>query len=108
MGLDTVEIVMAVEEAFHIELNDSEAEKPHTPRQLIDLVLRKAAHANSDICLTQRSFHLLRRILIQSCSFHRNQIRREPPLRVYYPDHVVQRAFSNFQPNSRWKRPSNW
>jgi acyl carrier protein len=41
MGLEGVEIVMAVEERFDIVIADAEAELLVTPRDIIDCVMRK-------------------------------------------------------------------
>jgi acyl carrier protein len=65
MGLDAVEILMEVEEAFDITLDDAEAEKMATPRDLIESVSRKVTQAAPSTCLTQRSFNLLRKALLQ-------------------------------------------
>ncbi len=48
MGLDAVEIVMAVEEAFDIQIENSEAEKVLTPGQLVDLVLSNVQLTNTN------------------------------------------------------------
>ncbi len=39
MGLDTVEFVMAVEDAFQLKIPDAKAQKMLTPRQVVDYVL---------------------------------------------------------------------
>jgi hypothetical protein len=65
MGLDGVEIVMAVEDAFEIKIEDKEAEKCITPRDVIDLVMGKVQPSDEQVCLSQRSFHLLRRAFIE-------------------------------------------
>ena len=57
MGLDGVEIVMKVEEAFGITIDDAEAGKITTPGQLIELVLSKVGRTVDEACLTQRAFH---------------------------------------------------
>ena len=41
MGLDAVEIVMAVEDEFGITISDAEAAECRTPRMIIDLVVSK-------------------------------------------------------------------
>lgn len=74
MGMDGVEIVMKVEEAFDIQIEDSEAAKLLIPRQLIDLVEAKVANVETTVCLTHRAFNLLRRQLVQSQGMLRDQI----------------------------------
>ena len=41
MGLDGVELVMAIEEEFGCDITDPEAERVATPRDLIDLLMAK-------------------------------------------------------------------
>lgn len=41
MGLDAVELVMAIEEEFGIDISDAEAEAMATPRALIDFIWGK-------------------------------------------------------------------
>ena len=41
MGLDLVELVMAIEEGFDIEIRDEEAQKIRTPRMYYEIVQRK-------------------------------------------------------------------
>jgi len=45
MGLDAVEVVMAIEEHFGISLSDADAARCVTPAILIDLVLAKVSEA---------------------------------------------------------------
>lgn len=40
-SLDAVELVMALEERFGIEISDEDAEQLHTVQQVIDYVLRQ-------------------------------------------------------------------
>jgi hypothetical protein len=56
MGMDGVEIVMAVEDAFDITIADKEAEKIVTPRDLIELVMAKVRKSDMAVCLTQWRF----------------------------------------------------
>ena len=85
MGLDGVEIVMKVEEAFDISIDDAEAGKCATPGQLIDLVLSKVGRTVDEACLTQRAFHRLRAALMRNLGVPRNQIRPDILLGSLFP-----------------------
>jgi hypothetical protein len=64
MGLDAVEIVMEIEEAFDIHLEDAEVQRISTPRDMIEVVMSKVAQADAEGCLTQRALNLLRAALL--------------------------------------------
>jgi acyl carrier protein len=74
MGLDAVEIIMKVEEAYDIQIEDSEAEKILTPRQLTDLILAKTASSQASGCLTQKAFNLLRAFCVRTFAIERARI----------------------------------
>lgn len=61
MGLDSVELVMAFEAAFGIDIPDAVASGMITPRQTIDYVESRLATVPADYCLTQQIFFRLRR-----------------------------------------------
>jgi hypothetical protein len=75
MGMDGVEIVMAVEERFGVTIPDSEAELARTPGMLVDLVMAKMSTSGIDACRTQRAFHLTRRFLVKRNGIARDAIR---------------------------------
>jgi acyl carrier protein len=85
MGLEGVEIVMALEERFDIAIEDAEAEKTVTPGLLIELIMSKVGRTNDATCLTQRAFHRLRAALMRQFGLKRNQIRPETPLADLFP-----------------------
>ena len=74
MGLDAVEILMAVEDAFDVRLEDVEAEKIRTPGDLIGVVMQKVARADVSVCLTQRAFNLLRQALLRHLPLKRRDV----------------------------------
>jgi acyl carrier protein len=94
MGLDGVEIVMAVEDAFDITIENSEAEKCPTPGQLIELAMSKVATTTTQICLTHRSFNLLRGFLVSRYSLGRKTIRPDTLLSTAFP---TERRFAGLQ-----------
>jgi acyl carrier protein len=74
MGLDAIEITMPVEEAFDIRIEDAEVASIATPRDLIEIVLRKVTQVNAGACLTQRAFNLLRAALLRQLPLGRRDV----------------------------------
>lgn len=77
MGLDTVEIVMAIEERFGIDIPNDEAENLFTTRDLIEFVYGKVRHniADKRVCLSQRAFYRIRRQLQEKLDLSRDAVR---------------------------------
>lgn len=61
MGLEAVEVVMGLEEAFALEIPDEVAARLLTPRQVAEYVAARLPVVPSDGCATQRTFYALRR-----------------------------------------------
>lgn len=60
MGLDIVEFIVAVEDAFELVIPNAVAERLTTPRRLIDYLTACLPPALDDTCLSQRAFYNLR------------------------------------------------
>jgi len=80
MGLDAVELIMGVEETFHISLADDELEKTQTAGALRDLIIQKVKTSNASTCLSMAAFNIIRRALISSCGVSRRAVRPESKL----------------------------
>ncbi len=80
MGLDAVEIVMAVEERFGIAITDAEATACTTPGLLVDLVMEKLPQGDAGSCASRRAFHLLRSALAETTETPRETIRPDSAL----------------------------
>jgi len=74
MGLDAIEITKLLEEAFNIGFEDAEIGQVSTPRDLIELIMSKVAHADPAGSLTQRAFNLLRAALLRQLFLERRDI----------------------------------
>jgi len=61
MGLDSVELLMSVEDKFGIRIEDSEAENICTVQHFADTVFSKIIINPSDKCLTQIVFYRIRK-----------------------------------------------
>lgn len=77
MGLDAVEFVLSVEDAFGIAIPDVDAEQLTTPRILADYIERRVPQGSSAVCRSQRAFYLLRAGVVQAHRVPRDRIRPE-------------------------------
>ncbi len=76
MGLDTVEILMELEDAFAITFPDSEAERLVSVGDTFEyIVARLAARAPRGPCLSAGTFYRLRRELIDRLEVQRSRVR---------------------------------
>ncbi len=108
MGLDGVELILAVEEEFGVEITVADAEKLRTPRDLVDCLLAKIAAARPEVCQSQRAFYTLRRALSAQTGQPRKTITPATPLADLLPEDVLDPAWSRLreavQPE-RWPAP---
>ena len=81
MGLDLVEMIMAVEEQFEISIADADAATLRTSRQLAAYVFARLPKtqaenaADTNFCWSQVAFYRLRRALVQQFKIPRRLIR---------------------------------
>ena len=61
MGLDSIEIVMCVEETFGFDITDAESENLLTPRDLANIIMTKVPTIPQEQCEKQKIFFRLRR-----------------------------------------------
>jgi acyl carrier protein len=75
VGLDSVEFVLATEEAFQIAIPDTDAEKLLTPRDVVDYVYARVGSGPDFGCLEQRAFYRLRRASMRLFQTERSAIK---------------------------------
>jgi acyl carrier protein len=75
MGLDGVELVMAVEEEFKIAISDADAAECVTVGKLVDLVDARLRHDATEPCPSQRGFHAVRKHLIHQLGVKRAEVK---------------------------------
>lgn len=66
MGLDSVELLMSVEDAFEIRISDQDAATFVTPRLLIDHVFNHLPSSDAGPVLLQRAFYRVRKAIALS------------------------------------------
>lgn len=81
MGLDSVELVMRVEESFGVTISDAEAVRCETPADVIALVLGKIQTSGTNGCLSQRGFYVLRRALSEKLGIDRRAVTLDTGIR---------------------------
>jgi hypothetical protein len=97
MGLDAVELVMAVEEKFGISITDEEATKTSTIGDLKRLVRAKLDVADGPGCLTQQAFHLIRKNATAEFGVLRASLRPDTTLETIVPQANRRESWQHFQ-----------
>jgi len=98
MGLDGVELVMAVEESFDISISDSEACELITPALLIDHVQRSIKSLpDRKPCISLRAFHQIRASLAKTTSTKRSDIRLRTQIKMLFRKPVRHELWSAFR-----------
>jgi hypothetical protein len=85
MGLDSVELVMALEEQFGVSFTDEEYTRCRTPGNLIDVLCAKFQKTEEQFCLSQGAFYILRRTCMQQFNTPRQTITPDTPLQEFFP-----------------------
>jgi hypothetical protein len=93
MGLDAVELTMAVEEAFDIEIADQEAVKLNTVGQMYAYVVSRLAFPQRERCASSAVFYRTRRALMDLYGTQRRSITPSTRMETLLP------------PGQRW---SHW
>jgi len=85
MGLDGVELIMAIEEEFKIAVSDAEASESDTVGKVVDLVYARLRHTTEDPCLSQHGFYVVRKSLMEQLGLSRSAIKPDSRLADLIP-----------------------
>ena len=99
MGLDVVEFLMSVEEAFQVTIPDQDAQALVTPRRLIDYLTDRLPAGQAPQCLSQRTFYTLRYLICRRLHLPQSALHPNHDLREFFPEPTTRRAMA-----SRWGR----
>jgi hypothetical protein len=94
MGLDLVEYVIAIEDAFEIDIPDADTIRLDTPAKLIDYLCARLGASPDGPPLVQTAFYWLRKALADELAVSRNLIRpaTTPSVLTNRPENDVWRA----------------
>lgn len=100
MGLDSVELIMAFEEEFDIQISDEEASRLLTPRQVAEFVAKKLniPIINHEKYLFHKKFNVFRRFLMHEFGIERQKIK---------PNALMTDLLQNNLPK-KWTKISNF
>jgi len=103
MGLDTVELLLAVEDTFQIHIEDEEAGRVATVDDLHQLVLSKLVGPSA--CLTSIAFYRTRRAFVDSLGIDRHQVRTWTLLELLLPREGRREKWRRIQSRLKLKLP---
>ena len=88
MGLDGVELIMAIEAGFGVEIPDAAAERMTCPRDVITYLEEALPLGGSGVCLTQRAFYCLRDRCADRLRVSPDALRPQTPLHEVLDPHA--------------------
>ncbi len=94
MGLDIVEFVMGVEEAFGVRIPDDTTATLTTPRMLINYLHGQLPKRAESRCLSQQAFYAVRRAMASRLGLPRSQLRPGTELLAVLPPANAQAAWA--------------
>lgn len=107
MGLDIVEFVMSVEEAFGLRIPDDVATSLTTPRRVIDYVYGQLPQSRESLCISQRSFYAIRCALREHLQTSHAHLRPSTLLLSVLPEHNAREVWAKVGKTlgaSKWTR----
>jgi acyl carrier protein len=88
MGLDVAELVLEIEESFHIRLAASDLERMHTVGDLYRFILKDMGLQRGGPCLSGVTFYRVRRALMQVIGVNRRDIILKRRIEDLVPRHA--------------------
>jgi acyl carrier protein len=105
MGLDSVEILVNVENAFGITISNYEAEKIYTVGDIHNIVWRNIQGRQSMRCRSQQLFYRLRYTLINRYKVPREAIELDASLNIIFPKKNRRLKYYKLQKELQLKMP---
>lgn len=105
MGLDSVEILLKVEDCFGIRIPDQEAQQIVTVGDFHNAVWRQLSGRYSGFCQSQRLFYTLRRSFAEKTGFPSRQITLETAPQVIFPASNRRQEYLAFSETTNLKLP---
>lgn len=88
MGLDTVELLLAIEEEFTISIPDEDAEKLVTPGHVATYVMTRVRTSPDEACPSLIGFYRVRSVLVRSFDIPRNEVKPKALLEPFLQGNI--------------------
>jgi len=108
MGLDTVELVLDVEESFGISLPDEECQKVTTVNDLHQLVQPKLDQADQKKCLTSAIFYRVRKVIADVIGVDKRTLKPDTVLQELLPIESRREWWTSISQKLALKLPELW
>ena len=105
MGLDSVEILMKVEDTFGIKIPDREAEQILTVGDFHNAVWRNLSGKHSDKCKSQNLFYKLRKSFAETYNFSPRQLKLDTSPNDIFPKTNRRQVYLSFSDTTNLKLP---
>jgi len=105
MGLDIVELFLAVEEGFQIHIEDEEASRACTVGDLHELVMSKLRGVASNRCFTSAAFYQTRRGIVELLGISRREIRPSTKLAALFQEDTRRNRWCRMQEVTGMRMP---
>ena len=105
MGMDMAEVIMEVEDAFDINIDDSSWTKMRTVASLYALILNRLGVKQGDVCLSSAVCFRLRRVMLKQIGVTRKDFRVNTPLKDLIPLIKRQRTWKAIRSETGWSLP---
>src|SRR4051812_13161278 len=100
MGLDTVELVMELEDEFEISIPDEDAAKIQTLGDTLGYILYLLRDRQQLVCPSARAFYKVRRELMTTCGVDRGAIHPDSRIGDLLPDETQRRKWKHVAANT--------
>lgn len=105
MGLDTVELVIEVEESFGISIGDEDAPGIVTVGELFEYVLERVG-SRPTLCLTSLAFYRLRRAIMRQCACAKQAVHPSVDVATFAPEQTRRKTWREMEAATGFRWPS--
>ena len=106
MSLDTVELVMDIENHFYLRIPDPEVEKIHTVQHFVDCIFSKIILNPGQKCKSQILFYRVRAFFVDHLNIVREDCLRDTKLKELIPDDQLNVTWEELGKSMDVKLPS--